>query len=172
MLQFKIEVVHDQCIPFSWESLNTYQWKRHGGQSLRHQRMLLKALPPLPHSQSTHKQDNEKITTEADKLCVCSSTEHQIPSVSCNTIKKMKMECHLEWRLLEKPWNMLIKLTYLPVVHLNLLRKIPWAWGLYKFLFSSKKTGPERFPQQPKFLQCDSPTGELSQLLPTPLTHL
>lgn len=43
-----------------WESLKTYQWKRHGGQSLRHQRTLLGALPSLPQSQSARKQNKEK----------------------------------------------------------------------------------------------------------------
>lgn len=32
--------------------------------------MLLSALPPLPQSQSAHKQAKEKMKTEADQLCV------------------------------------------------------------------------------------------------------
>lgn len=80
---------------------------------------------------------------------VCSSTEHQIPSASCNTIKTMKMRGQLGWCLLEKPWNVLIRLTYTPVVHLNLLCKIQ-AWRLYKLLFCSKNR-PRKLSTTAKF---------------------
>lgn len=87
-----------------WESLKTYQWKRHGGQSLRHQRTLLRALPSLPQSQSAHKQNKEKNGNsigQGQTLCVLTfSTSNPIRPMQHYQNNEVRRQ--LGWRLLGK----------------------------------------------------------------------
>lgn len=109
------------------------------------------------HPQTRQRKNNNR---NSQTLCVFTSA-HQIPSISCKTIKTMKIEGHLKWWLLEKPWNVLIRLLLLAHIYFEKYHE----HGDFINFYSVLKTGPGRFPQQPNFLQGESPMGEVSQLL-------